>query len=297
MNKSSSRFKTWSERTLSLLSCLFLFGTLPILVVLHYEFGLLANFLPIFTSQISQMLISSFAGSAGGAGLIYYLDVQNKKRDFLRAINTSLALMAGHTSTLINYKSQHLLPLKKEKDAILTYMQTVITLRQANPNVEIDTVPVESRYLFQQLPIPQNEFVLDYAGLSEYSEKFPMAMVYLVKAKEGMGAFKSLTQDYRDILSEIRTTVYEPEGSKLAIIMGKAKMNSMFDERLPNIIDNMLLEADNALFFLRKATEDLQSKGEKLLPKDVSKRLAKSATKEGYEIYMPPRDLVKGWED
>jgi hypothetical protein len=143
----------------------------------------------------------------------------------------------------------------------------------------------------------QDEFLLNLERISEFSEKFPMAIVYVVKAKDGLNSFKSFVIDWRDLVDEIRNAKYEPEGIKIAYLMGKVPIDENFDTRLPNTIDHMLSEADNALFFLRKASEELREKGALILPKDVSRSLAETTTKTAYEKYMPPRDHIEGWED
>jgi hypothetical protein len=248
-------------------------------------------------SLIIQSLIGSFSGAVGAAALFYYLDHINKKRQLLASINTSLALMAGHISTLINYKSQHLIPLKEEKDRIIKYMETVVEIRKINPGKEIEVPPVEATLLLQKVPAMPDEFLLNLESLAEFAERFPMAIIYIVKSKEALTEFKSFLQDWRNLVDEVRTSKYDPEGAKLPFIMGKMPINGNIDTRVPDTIENLLHEADKALFFLRRASEELQSRGEKVLPRKISKQLAKSVTKDGYEKYMPPRDLYPTWQD
>lgn len=296
--KKKSKADLLLERAGKILRLLSLALPLPLILILHYEFDLFSDGIKLCDSSVTfQTFISAFAGAAGAAGLFYLLDQKQKKRDLLRAINTSLALMAGHISTVINYKKQHLIPLKEEKDALDRFIETVHTIRSSNPNVEINPPAVAVQHMMQKLPAMQDEFLLNLEKLSEFSEKFPMAIVYLVKAKDGLNSFKSFVKDWRDLVDEIRNTKYEPEGAKIAYLMGKVPMNGSFDTRLPNIIDHMLSEADNALFFLRNASEELREKGALILPKGVSQRLAESTTKTEYEKYMPPRDHIEGWDD
>lgn len=248
-------------------------------------------------SLILQSLIGSASGAIGAAAFFYFLEQKNKKRLLLSSINTSLALMAGHISTLINYKSQHLIPLKEEKDAIINYMHSVVEIRKNNPDKEINIPPIQSNIIMQKIPSVPDEFLLNIDSLSEFAERFPMAIVYLVKSKEGLAGFKSFLEDWRNLIDEIRLTEYEPKEARLACIMGKLPMNGNIDRRVPDTIENLLYEADKALYFLRKASEDLQEKGEKILPKKIAKALAKTTTKDGYEKYMPPRDLFPSWDD
>lgn len=291
-----SRADKFLDSAVSVLKLLLLIAPLPILIVLQYEYGLFDKLKPFLNSGFSQAFISSFAGAIGAAGLIYYLDYKRRRRDFLIAVNTALAVMAGHISTILNYKVQHLLPLKEEKDAVLRLMGIMNAVIKGNPEAKIEPPVLELRLLMQKLPTPQVEFMITLDKLSEFAERFPHAMVLVVKAKEGLDSFKSFLAHWDELVTEMRLSDI-PDGAKLPYYLGKMPINGNFDTRVPNVIDNMLKEADNALFFLRLASEELQEMAQKILPKGVASRLAKSATKAGYEVHMPPRDLVEGWND
>jgi hypothetical protein len=291
-----SRADKFLESAISILKLFLLVASLPIIIILQYEFGLLDKFSSYLNSPFSQAFISSFAGAIGAAGLIYYLDYKRRKREFLIAVNTALAVMAGHISTILNYKVQHLIPLKEEKDSIVRLMSVMNVLIKNNPEAKIEPPVLELRLLMQKLPMPHVEFMITLDKLSEFAERFPQAMILVVKAKEGLDSFKSFLAYWDELVTEMRLSDL-PDGVKLPYYLGKTPVKGNFDTRVPNVIDNMLKEADNALFFLRLASEELQEKAQKILPKGIASRLAKSVTKAGYEVHMPPRDLVEGWND
>lgn len=277
-----------------------LFSIIPaVLVVAHYELGLLGSAWNFLNTNFSIGILSAFIGTVGAAGIIFYLGQQQKKRDLLAAINMSIALMAGHTNTLLNFKVQLLKPLAEEKQFILTfanYCMETMRLNQPEPERPIKLPVPQIKRLLQTIHHPSLEFMVAIEKLSPFAEKFPQAIVLAVKAKESMDSLKSILSTWDALIAEMRQHQLAGKTGFLKFF-GITPEGDIFDTRVPDTIDNMLKEADAALFYLRLATEELRSRSKEILPEKTLKTLANVGTKDGYEIHMPPRDLIAGWNE
>lgn len=276
-------------------------GAVPaLLVVSQYEWGAAGRFWTFLNTQFSIGVLSAFIGTAAAAGIIFYLSEQAKKRELLAAINMSIALMTAHINTLLNFKVQILLPLAEEKKFINTFATYCLETMRLNPSIDPEkpiNLPVpQIKKLLQTIQHPALEFLVAIEKLSPFAERFPDAIVLAVKAKESMDSLQSMIETWRELVVEMRDYQLRGETGFLKFF-GYQRVGDIIDTRVPDTIDNLVKEADAALFYLRLATEHLQEKSKNLLPENVLKTLAKTSTKDGYEVYMPPRNLIEGWRD
>lgn len=270
-----------------------------LIVILQYEYSIGQKLWSFMNEDFSIAVFSAFIGTTAAAGAIYYLGQIQKRRDLLSAINMSIALMSGHVNTLLNFKVQILLPLQQDKDLFFTFAQycmETIRLNEADPDRPINLPVPQLRHLMQNIHRPSLEFLVAIEKLSPFAERFPEAIVYAVKAKESMDSLDSMLVSWDKLLEEMRQSQLNGEKDFLKFF-GLVRTGNIHDQRVPQTIDNLVREADTSLFFLRATMEEIQKRSEDLLPKDVLKTLAKTKTKKGYEVYMPPRNLVEGWGD
>lgn len=272
-----------------------------LLTASQYEWDTVGKFWSFLNTQFSVGILSAFIGTAAAAGIIFYLSEQVKKRELLAAINMSIALMAAHINTLLNFKVQILLPLSEEKKFIDTFATYCLETIRLNPGISPEkpiNLPVpQIKKLMQTVQHPSLEFLVAIEKLSPFAERFPDAIVLAVKAKESMDSLQLMLDTWRELVVEMRNYQLSGEAGSLLRFFGYQRVGDIVDTRVPDTIDNLLKEADASLFYLRKTIEHLQEKSKNLLPEKVLKTLAKTSTKDGYEVFMPPRDLIKGWED
>lgn len=274
----------------------FIVGILAVVAFMHFAPEGSAWAWNKVNSQFMTSLISSFAGALGGAGLIYWLDIRNKQRTFLTSINTAIALLSGHMNTVVNVKTQHIIKITREKENLVSFISLIVQIRQLNQDKTIEAPMAQIRYLMQNLHHPRPEFLVALEHLAPFAEKFPRAIVAIMKAKEAFESFLMMVQSWNDLVKEMRESDIE-DGVRIPYYLGLLNIGGKVDTRLTDYSDGMLKEADSALFFLRNAIKEITEQSVQILPQRLVSKVAKYQLDDEYQQYMPPSDYVKGWND
>lgn len=235
---------------------------------------------------------TAFFGAIAGSFSILAVEWYRGHRRVLADVNASIGVLQGLLNTYLNLKRQHSMPILRQYKDDCEKHQAILDLERSGvrPNP-----PLVIRYnvdlkKFYSAPI---HFDVPLDRIFALTENNPAVVQIVLQAKKSAFEVETACAMWNQLMDQMQTLADDERGQ---FYFGIRLFNGVKNELFTDTVKILALSVDDALFFTKRAIEEVTKTGRLHLKFGLSKKIAKvEIVDDEHKALMPPDDYKKGW--
>ena len=230
--------------------------------------------------------ITAFAGAFAGAFVVYLMNKFEQKKRLLADINASIGMLISVQNSLLNFKSQHVVPMVENHSKALLESKKQTEKNQNSFTVSINVSGFLPPSLNVDLPTKS------LFSLTHLTNK--LVPIIEQTRKTTKQVIQTAHMWNKDLL---KLQAIQDQDAKCRYYLGLPYRDGAHDTQFVNVLDALEITANSGLFFTRRSIEELIRVGKEELPRRFHGRIIRPQllNKEDEDL-MPPHNYVEGWD-
>lgn len=235
---------------------------------------------------------TAFFGAIAGSLTILAVEWYRGHRRTLADINASIGILTGLLNTFLNIKRQHSLPVSKMYQEDCEKRQAIMDLQQRGISPSQPIEIVFNLYL-KMFHCPQLHFDVPIERIFALTDKNPGMVHILLQAKRSINEVQIACATWNDLTKQM---VALPEEKRIEFYFGARASNGIRNTFYGDTVQNLSVAVDDALFFTKRAIQEVTKTGKAHLLFGFKKKIAKiEIVDDEHKALMPPENYKSGW--